>query len=226
MTPLSVPPPATRTFPFGSSVAVWQSHPVERLPVGDHTPVTTFSGTVALTDPIVAEIVVDPSETPVVRPVVGPTVAMDGVPDAQLATLVTIAIVPSEYVPVAVSCRVSPTPENAGLGAIESALSIAGVTFRVVLPETDPKVALTTVEPTVNEVASPDVAFTVATVGVPEVQLMIPVKSAVLESLKVPVALNCCVSPFGTLGAAGVTAIDSRALTKETRAMLVVPLIK
>ena len=70
---------------------------------------------------------------------------------------------------------------------------IAGLTVRVVVPDTEPEAAATTVEPVLKEVVSPD-AFTVATAGVPDVQLTILVKSAVLVSLKVPVALNCCVT--------------------------------
>src|ERR1700722_15217501 len=63
----------------------------------------------------------------------------------------------------------------------------------------------------------------VAVVAVPEVQLTLLVKSAVLVSEKVPTALNCCVSPTGRLAAAGVIAIDSRPLTKETLSRLVDP---
>ena len=179
--------------------------------MGDHTPVTMVSDTVALTDPIVAEIVVAPSDTPFARPVVGPTVATDCAADDHVATLVTFAVVASEYVPVAVNCRGNPIPANAGLGAIDIDSKTAGVTVSVVLPDTDPDAAVTIVDPTVSEAASPEVAFSVATVGVPEVQLALLVRSAVLVSLNVPVALNCCVRPFGTLGASGVTAIDSRA---------------
>jgi len=67
-----------------------------RLPVGDHTLATTDSDAVAVTDPMVAEIVVGPSDTPVVSPVVGSTVATDCVPDVHLAVVVTFALVASE----------------------------------------------------------------------------------------------------------------------------------
>src|ERR1700722_2041105 len=63
----------------------------------------------------------------------------------------------------------------------------------------------------------------VAVVAVPEVQLTLLVKSAVLVSEKVPTALNCCVSPTGRLAAAGVIAMDSRPLTKETLTRFVDP---
>ena len=100
----------------------------------------------------------------------------------------------------------------------------AAVAVRVALPETLPDVAVITVDPAAIDVASPEARFTVATVGVPELQLTLLVKSAVLVSLNVPVALNCCVSPSATLGALGVTAMDSSPLTNDTRAVLVVPL--
>jgi len=58
---------------------------------------------VELTVPIVAVMVVDPSATPVAMPVVGPTVAIDGVLDIQFEMLVTFAVVASENVPVAVN---------------------------------------------------------------------------------------------------------------------------
>ena len=65
------------------------------------------------------------------------------------------------------------------------------MTFNVPLPETEPEVAVMTVDPTATVWASPEDAFTVAMVGVFEVQLTLLVKSAVLVSLNVPVALNC-----------------------------------
>jgi hypothetical protein len=58
----------------------------------------------AVTAPMVAEIFVVPTATPVARPVVGLTVATVGVLETQLAASVKIRVVASEYVPVAVSC--------------------------------------------------------------------------------------------------------------------------
>jgi hypothetical protein len=73
-------------------------------------------------------------------------------------------------------------PTDGGLEVTAMDSNAAVVTFNVVLPDTDPDVAVTTVEPTATAVASPEVAFTVAIAGVPEVQLALLVKSAVLES--------------------------------------------
>ena len=100
-------------------------------------------------------------------------------------------------------------PDRAGLGAIEMDSMIAGVTENIVVPDIVPEVAVMMVEPTPAEVPSPEVPPIVATAGVPEVQLTLLVKSEVLVSLKVPVAANCCVRPFGMLGEAGVTVIDT-----------------
>ena len=48
----------------------------------------------------------------------------------------------------------------------------------------------------------------VATEVVAEAHVTCAVRFCVLLSLKVPVAVNCCVVPFGMDGLAGVTAID------------------
>ena len=109
---------------------------------------------------------------------------------------------------------------------IEIDSKAAAVTLSVLLPDTDPDVAVTTVEPTATEVASPVFTSTVAMIGVPEVQLTLFVKLPVLVSVNVPVAVNCCVSPFGTLGLDGVTATDTNPPIKDTRAIFVVPLTR
>jgi hypothetical protein len=127
---------------------------------------------------------------------------------------------------VAVSCSVDPGPIVMGLGVIVIDCKAAGVAVSVVLPDTAPDVAVITVEPTANALARPELAFTVATAGVPEVQVTLLVKSAVLVSENVPVAVNCCVTPSGMLGMLGVTAIDTKPLTKDTLARFVLPVTK
>jgi hypothetical protein len=54
------------------------------------------------------------------------------------------------------------------------------------------------------------VVLTVATVGVLENQRTALVKSAVLESLYLPMAVNWCVNPLGTLALAGVISTETR----------------
>ena len=57
----------------------------------------------------------------------------------------------------------------------------------------------------------PDALLIVATVVLDELQNAAVVKFCVLlpQLDNVPVAVNCCVSPFGILTLAGVTAIDA-----------------
>ena len=100
------------------------------------------------------------------------------------------------------------------MGVIEIDCKAAGVTIRVALPDTEPDdaddVAVMTVEPRAMDVATPEAAPTVANAGLLEFQLLVLVRSAVLPSLNVPVAFNCCVSPIGRLELLGVTAMDTR----------------
>jgi hypothetical protein len=57
-------------------------------------------------------------------------------------------------------------------------------------------------------VANPAVLI-VATVTAEELHVAVLVRFCVVPSLKVPVAVNCCVPPFGADGFAGVTAMDT-----------------
>src|SRR5712692_11651405 len=98
---------------------------------------------------------------------------------------------------------------------------VAAVTVSVVLPETPPKVAVIVVVPAATDVARPFdplALLIVATPGLDELQVTWVVRSCFVLSLKIPVAVNCCVSPSGRLGLAGVTAIvDSVAARSEER---------
>ena len=108
------------------------------------------------------------------------------------------------------NCSVTPsaTLGLAGVTAIDT--SVAAVTVSVSAGDTmAPRVAVILVVPAVSVLAKPALLM-VATAGVPEAQVTADVKSAVLLSWKVPVALNCCGEPAATLGFTGVTAIDTR----------------
>jgi len=83
-----------------------------------------------------------------------------------------------------------------------------GAAVRVVFPETFPNVAAMVVAPAETAVASPP-ELTVATAVCDEVQLTCVVKSLVVASEYVPVAVNCCVAPTAMLGLAGVTAMEA-----------------
>jgi len=94
----------------------------------------------------------------------------------------------------------------AGVTAIEA--SAGPVTVSVVFPVTLPDFAVIVEVPTVTPVATPPVVI-VATAGVPEVHVTLPVITAVLLSEYVAVATNAWVRPFAIDGLAGVTAIDA-----------------
>ena len=89
-----------------------------------------------------AVMVVEPAATPVARPPA--TVATDVLPTVQAAVAVTSVGEPPGVVAVAVNCCVAPTAKLAGLGEIEM---VVEVTFKVALPLTPLKVAVTVVEP-------------------------------------------------------------------------------
>src|SRR5437773_5282149 len=90
---------------------------------------------------------------------------------------------------------------------------VAAVTVSVVLPETPPSVAVIVVVPAATDVArpcDPPALLIVATAVLDELQVTWLVRSCVVQSLKVPVAVNCCVVPFAMLGSVGVTSIVDR----------------
>src|SRR6266568_3462706 len=90
---------------------------------------------------------------------------------------------------------------------------IAAVTVSVVFPETSPSVAVIVVVPAATDVAKPcepPALLIVATPAAEELQVTWVVRSCVVLSLKVPVAVNCWVNPSGRPGLVGVTAIETR----------------
>ena len=78
-------------------------------------------------------------------------------------------------------------------------------TVSVAVPLIPFSAAVISDEPTVFPVASPPLVI-VPTDGLPEDQLTWLVRSAVLLSENVPVALNCCAAPTSIDGLGGVTA--------------------
>src|SRR2546425_6840954 len=81
------------------------------------------------------------------------------------------------------------------------------------LPETPPKVAVIVVVPAATDVARPFdplALLIVATPGLDELQVTWVVRSCIVLSQKVPVAVNCRVVPFAMLGVVGVTVIVDR----------------
>lgn len=87
-----------------------------------------------------------------------------------------------------------------------------------------PRLAVIVVTPWVIEVTSPT-EFTVATAGVEELQLTVPVRSCVLPSANVPMAPTVSVSPEGTEGGvAGLMAIDTSGVVTSNVAVELIPL--
>jgi hypothetical protein len=77
----------------------------------------------------------------------------------------------------------------------------------VVEPTIEDEVAEIAEVPTPAPVANP-AALIVAVAVFDELQVAVLVRFWVVPSLKVPVAVNCCVAPLVIDGFAGVTAID------------------
>ena len=72
--------------------------------------------------------------------------------------------------------------------------SVAAVTVNVVWPEISPNVAVIVVAPTVDEVASPFKPAALLMVAIPvfeEVQVTDDVRSCVVKSAYIPMAINC-----------------------------------
>jgi len=160
-----------------------------------------------LTLPMVADIVAVPAEPPDANPTAD-TVATAVLDDAQFAWLVRLAVVESEYVPVAVNCCVVPATMLGLVGVTAIDVNVFGAcTVKTVPPLTLPRVADIVLVPVDNADASP-VAFTLATPVFAEFQVAVLVRLAVVPSEYVPVAVNCCVAPVKMVGFAGVTAID------------------
>jgi hypothetical protein len=158
--------------------------------IDDNTAAVTVNVVVPFTDPDAALIVTGPPNfTPVASPaaLIVATVVSD---ELHVTVLVMFCVELSLNVPVAVNCCVFPaaTEGFAGVTAIETRLAF--VTVSVVDPTTAPLVALIVDVPAFTAVARP-AALIVATVGVPDAQVTLPVRFCVELSLKVPVAVNC-----------------------------------
>lgn len=88
--------------------------------------------------------------------------------------------------------------------------STALVTVRFVDPEIDADVAVMVAVPTARPLANPAVVM-LAVVFATALQVTDAVRSCVELSVKVPVAVNCSVTPIGTEGFGGVTEMETRA---------------
>jgi hypothetical protein len=85
----------------------------------------------------------------------------------------------------------------------------AAVTVRFAVPEIVPDMAVIVEVPTATPCASP-VVLTIATELADDFHVADPVRSCMLPSLRVPLAVNCCEWPTAIVAVAGETAIETR----------------
>lgn len=169
-----------------------------------------------VTEPYVAVIVALPVATLVARPRLPARLLMVvtfTADEVHCAVLVMSWVVPFVKVPVAVNCWVAPRGMKGIAGVTAIADRTACVTVKGVDPVTDPQAALIVVVPVAKPVACPSlpgVSPTAATVFAEEAHCTVWVRSRVLPSVKVPVALNCCMVPRAIEEFAGVTLIEPR----------------
>ena len=123
-------------------------------------------------------------------PVVMLILATAGFEDDQLTICVMSWIEPSLNVPVAANCCVSPRGTMGIAGVTVMVTSVAGVTLRLAEPVTEPDAAVICVVPAATVITNPE-ALMEAIAVLAEPQLTWLVKSCVLPSVKVPVAVNC-----------------------------------
>jgi hypothetical protein len=152
----------------------------------------------AVTDPV-------PVDSAVARPAA--SICTAGLELAQLTDDVMSCVVPSLYVAVAVNCVVVPTANVGFEGVTVIDTTVAGVTVRVVLLVVELYVAVIVVVPAPTVVASP--FESIVAVDVDELDHTTELlKSCVVPSAYVPVAVNCFVLPSATEGFDGPTAIE------------------
>src|SRR5271167_485290 len=166
----------------------------------------TVSKVEPLMDDDVAVIVEVPTPAPLASPA-ALIVAAVVVAELHVTVPVKFCVVPSLNVPVAMNCCVAPLVIEGFAGVTAIDCNVAAVTVRTVEPEIDDDVAEIVEVPTAAPEARPDVLM-VAMAVLPDDQVTVDVRFWVEPSLKVPVAVNCCVAPLVIEGFAGVTAID------------------
>jgi hypothetical protein len=163
--------------------------------------------------PWVAVMVTAPAVTAVAKPLVS-IWAHDVSDELQVTCAVISSVVPSEYVPMAMNCRLTPTGMLGAVGVTAMEDRVAAVHVRAVLPEILPWVAVIIAVPTVKVVARP-VLLMVATDVLDERQMTCVVISRLVPSEYVPVAVNCWLTPKGVFGLVGVKAMEESAGTTE-----------
>ena len=152
---------------------------------------------VAVWPPYAAVMVVAPVLLPVARPsvpaalLIGPTLVSL---DVHVASNVRSWVVVSVYVPVAVNCCVVPLAIEGVGGVTWIETSVADVTVSWVVPAKPPNAAEIVTVPAAAPLAKPSVPTALLMVAMAlsdELQVAEAVRSWVVVSLYVPVAVNC-----------------------------------
>jgi hypothetical protein len=157
-------------------------------------------------------MVAEPAATPVALPPAS-TVATAVSEDVQAESAVTLAVLASLYVAVAVNWRIEPacTVVLAADTEIELRVFVGAVIWRLAEPVMPWDVAVMVAEPAATPVTLP-LASTVATVVSADVQATTDVTSAVLPSLYEAVAVNWRVAPACRVALDGDTAMEASVL--------------
>jgi len=153
--------------------------------------------------PTVAVMVVLPAFSVVAR-CVASSEATVGALEVKVALLDTSDTVPSEKVPVAKNCCVTPTPSVGLVGVTAMETSVALVTVRAPEPVILPTVAVIVLDPAPRPVATP-LCETLAIRAFDDVQPAVSVTSWVVLSLKVTTAWKETVPCTAVVAVAGVT---------------------
>jgi hypothetical protein len=159
----------------------------------------------ALAGPYLAERVAVPAVWPVTMPVMS-VLATLGCDELQFTSEVRFCVLPSLKVPFAVNCCVAPITRIGLSGVMASELNVTGLTFRVVEPVTESKLALIVLLPLFTALAV--FPCIVATAVFEEAQPAKPLMYCVEPSLKVAAAANVLVVVGAMEGFAGISAID------------------
>ena len=113
------------------------------------------------------------TEEPVITPVASPPAVMlatAGVADFQFEMAVMFAVVPLEYVPIAINCCMPPMATEGFTGVTAMDNSVPFVTVNTAEPALPPKLALIAAVPVATPAATPVALLTVATAVVAETQ--------------------------------------------------------
>ena len=127
------------------------------------------------------------------------TLAAAGLYEAQVTVPVRFCTLPFVNVPRAMSCKVVPGCTVGFTGVTAMDISAGGATVSKVEPGgREANVAEIVVLPWARLVANPEL-FTDATAGFVDIHAATLVRSCVLWSVRIPIALNCWLTPSGTV---------------------------